>query len=288
MPKGTEHQSQQVTKMLIIGDPGSGKTGACLSLLEAGYKFVIADFDNGLDVLISLARHKDPKLLENIIYETFTDEMKTIKGRVFPKGTPKAFSDSMNAMTKWEFGKEGEPGYYNLGNIGDWGPDTIFMIDSLTFCCKAAMRMILAINGRSGKSPWQSDYGDAQNLVEDMLALLYSTSVKCNVIVISHITVIGDEADGTMHRYPMSLGKALSPKVGSYFNTMVSVRNKGTGASAKRLIRTVSEGLLELKVPLPAGVVNTDLPIETGLATLFKELKGEHTGPAKKGLELVK
>ncbi len=275
MPKASQHQSQTATKMLLIGDSGAGKTGALASLVFDGYNFVIADFDNGLDILVAIVRRKDPKLLDNIIYETFTDEMKAVSGKIFPKGIPKAYSDSQNAMTKWEFGKKDTPEYYNLGNIGDWDENIIFVIDSLTHCCRAAMRLTLAINGRSGQRPYQSDYGDAQNMVEDMLGLLYSNSVKCNVIVTSHITVIGDEADSTLQRYPMALGRALPPKVGQYFNTMVSVRNKGVGASAKRAIRTVSEGILELKVPLPPGVINTDLPIDTGLSTLFKELKGK-------------
>lgn len=274
MPLASQHQSQTATKMLVIGDSGSGKTGSVYSLVQAGYKFVISDFDNGLDFLFAMVKRNHPELLDNIIYETFTDEMRAVGGKVLPKGKPTAFTNSMNAMTKWEFGEKDTDGYYNLGNIGDWDDKTIFMLDSLTFCCRAAMRMVLAINGRTGQRPWQSDYGDAQNLVEDMLGLLYSTSVKCNVIVMSHITVIGDEADKTLKRYPMSLGRALSPKIGGYFNTMVSVKNKGSGASAKRVIRTVSEGILELKVPLPPGLIGIDLPIETGMATLFKELKG--------------
>lgn len=283
MPKASEHQSQTATKMLVIGDSGAGKTGALYSLVEAGYKFIISDFDNGLDFLFAMVKRENPKLLDNIIYETFTDKMRAVGGKVLPYGAPTAFTSSMNAMTKWEFGKKGTDEYYNLGNIGDWDEKTIFVVDSLTFCSMAAMRMTLAINGRTGKPPWQSDYGDAQGLIESMLALLYSTSVKCNVIVLSHITTIGNEADGTMHRYPMSIGKALSPKIGSYFNTMVSVKNKGVGSSAKRVIRTVSEGILELKVPLPPGLIDIDLPINTGMATLFRELKG-----VSKELALVK
>lgn len=274
MPKATQHQSQTATKMLVIGDSGSGKTGSLYSLVEAGYKFVISDFDNGLDFLFAMVKRERPDLLDNIIYETFTDKMKAVGGRILPLGAPTAYTNSMNAMTKWEFGKKGDDDYYNIGNIGDWDEDVIFVLDSLTFCSIAAMRMILAVNGRLGQRPWQSDYGDAQGLIENMLALLHSTGVKCNVIVMSHINTIGDETDGTMHRYPMAIGKALCPKIGAYFNTMVSVKNKGIGANAKRVIRTVSEGILELKVPLPPGLVGIDLPIKTGMATLFRELKG--------------
>ena len=37
-----------VTKMLLIGDSGSGKTGATYSLLRAGYNLRFLDFDKSI------------------------------------------------------------------------------------------------------------------------------------------------------------------------------------------------------------------------------------------------
>ncbi|KKK98315.1 hypothetical protein LCGC14_2644000, partial [marine sediment metagenome] len=75
MPQGTKHQSHNVTKLLNIGDSGAGKTSALACLADAGYRLIIADFDNGLDILIKIIKKKNAKALENLYYETFTDEM---------------------------------------------------------------------------------------------------------------------------------------------------------------------------------------------------------------------
>ena len=56
MPKGSAHTSAIITKMLLIGASGSGKTGALASLAAAGYKLRILDYDNGLDFLMRYMR----------------------------------------------------------------------------------------------------------------------------------------------------------------------------------------------------------------------------------------
>ena len=45
------HTSVDVTKLLLVGDSGSGKTASLATLANAGYKLRILDFDNGLDIL---------------------------------------------------------------------------------------------------------------------------------------------------------------------------------------------------------------------------------------------
>ena len=50
MPNLSKHQSSEFTKLLLMGDSKSGKTGALASLVLAGYKLRILDFDNGLEI----------------------------------------------------------------------------------------------------------------------------------------------------------------------------------------------------------------------------------------------
>jgi hypothetical protein len=56
VPQATKHQSHRTTKLLNLGDAGSGKTGALASLAKAGQRLIILDFDNGLDILIGLLK----------------------------------------------------------------------------------------------------------------------------------------------------------------------------------------------------------------------------------------
>lgn len=277
MPQGTKHQSHNVTKLLNIGDSGAGKTSALACLADAGYRLIIADFDNGLDILIKIIKKKNAKALENLYYETFTDEMQMSGGFVLPKGTPKAFTSGMEGFTKWKFPIEpGSKETYDLGNIGTWGSETIVVIDSLGLAGIAALRFIRQLNQHQLEK-WVrlEDYGQAMGLLEGMLQLLYAKSVGCHVIVNSHITYLENEQSEVTKGFPRALGSKLPPNVGGYFNTMVTTVTKGTGQSAKKIIKTVSEAGLELKIPIPPGTLAKELPIEDGLLTIFKTLQSE-------------
>lgn len=270
MPGILSHQSTRSTKLLLIGDSGAGKTGALFSLAKAGYRIRLVDFDNGADALASLARD-DLKAAENIIYETFTDKFKSMSGKILPDGLPTAFSRALNMMTHWKTTGEGA---YDLGKVAEWGEKDILVIDSLTHMSLAAFRLVLAMNNRLGQQPQMQDWGIAQDQIEATLAMLYSTAIKCNVIVISHVSYIGGEEDNPIpaRGLPTALGKALSPKVGSYFNTILLCKTVGTGAGAKRKIVTRPDGLIGLKHSAP-GRLQAEYPQETGLATIFEILR---------------
>ena len=52
------YKADKPIKMLVIGDTGTGKTGALASLANSGYKLHILDYDNCLDFLSNTV-HKD-------------------------------------------------------------------------------------------------------------------------------------------------------------------------------------------------------------------------------------
>ena len=287
MPQGTKHQSRKTTKLLNVGIPGSGKTGATACLVKAGYRMIIVDFDNGVDILINMLKN-DKEALERLYYETFTDNMQLIKGqtrgkdggtaataKIVTKGTPTAITSALGGLTHWKFPvEEGSSETYDLGNIGTWGPDTIVMIDSLGFAGMAALRLVRHMNMHQFDSfTSQPDYGQAMDMLEGMLQLLYSNSIKCHVIVNSHITFLEDILKGSLIGLPRALGSKLPPKVGGYFNSIVHTTTVGAGKSAERMIRVESEGTIELKLPIPPGTLRPQLPIKDGLLTIFKTLQ---------------
>ena len=67
----------------------------------------------------------------------------------------------------------------------------------------------------------------------------------------------------------MAPGNKLSPKIPTYFNTLVLAKSR---ADKKKVLRTVSEGIVEAK--LPALGVPEELPLETGLNTIFNTIRG--------------
>jgi len=264
-----------------MGDPGSGKTGALACLLKAGQRLIIVDFDNGLDILINLLRD-DKESLDRLYFETFTDKLIMLgeDNVIVSKGPPNAFTGAMKGLTKWEFPVEkGSTEKYNLGNCGDWGPDTTIVIDTLGFASEAALRYVRQLNMHQfEKFISQPDYGQAMGRIEGMLQLLYSDSIQCNVIVNTHITYLEDVMKGTLKGLPRALGSKLPPKVGGYFNSIVRTMTEGQGKSQKRVIKTASDTGTELKLPVAPGTIPDTLPIEDGLLTIFNALKqGEWT-----------
>lgn len=295
MAKLSSHQSSGITKCMLLGDSGAGKSGALVSLAMAGYNLRVLDWDNGIDILRNLLRplptdrsdvvRNKAAALERINYVTLTDKMKVVGGKVQPV-TGAAWQKGVHLLSDW---KED-----NLGPITTWGSKDILVCDSLTFAGRAALRYILSINGRlNAERPYQSDFGEAQTLIENFLGMLYSEDVKCNVLVLSHVRELGKvttiqitgndgkekavqvEEEGTRKGYAETgTGRALSPIVGRYFNSVLMVEITGTGSSARREIVTVPTGNIGLKNSAP-GLVKPRYALATGLAEYFAAVRNE-------------
>jgi len=135
--------------------------------------------------------------------------------------------------------------------------------------CKAAFRYVDTVQAFKDK---RQTYGESQRLIEAVLGLLASAeSTPCPVIITSHITFV-ETAGGINKGYPASIGKALSPQIPRYFNSVIEAKTKGTGATAKHVIITVPDGLIELKNSGKPGSIPAEFPLETGLASFFKML----------------
>lgn len=283
MPSLADHHSNQSVKLLYIGDSSTGKTGSLASLANAGYKLRIIDIDNGLDVLKNVILHSpnfyDPKCLNNIQYISCNDSMKSVNGKLMPLKAV-GWAKAMNALYHW---KDGE---VDLGKVSEWGPDTVLVIDSLSSLSTLALNFHLSMNGALGLGRTQNearrDIGSAQNLIRDLLQMLYDPAIKCNVICISHVTFVDeqghnpgtDEAKGQSMGYPSAIGRALSPHIPRWFNSMLVARLTGAGQSAKAKIYTKSQmtsggQIIGAKNTNPFKVADS-YPIETGLADYFK------------------
>lgn len=261
MPKGSEHKSSGITKMLIVGESGSGKTGALASLAAAGYKLRILDFDNGLDFLMREMRKRHAEQIDNIEFVSLRDKLKknAATGAMMPMGVPKAYSDAIGYLDKWEDGTSPQT----------WGDQYVLVIDSLTFMAQAAFRWKEALNP-GAKEPRTIFYA-AQDAVEDVLAAVTSPDFNTNVVVTSHLRWM-ERQDGTTKAFPTAIGGALGPKIPTYFNSLVLAETVGQGTTVRRQIRTAPTIFLDLKNPAGAEL-SAPLPIETGLADFFRKVQ---------------
>ena len=284
-----DHQSSSTTKMLFLGDSGTGKTGALASLVVAGYNLKILDFDNGLDIIVGVLRAKAAgdqallaKWLGQVQYQTLTDRMKAVNNRLQPIQAT-AWQNGVNHLTKWPDG----------GSLESWSSNDIAVVDSLTFAGKAAMRFIQQLNGRLAVAPQIQDYWDAQRLCESLCATLFDDAIKCNVIVLSHIREVGKSEqkvvtdnkgnqkvvtvteEGSKKGYAETgTGNALSPTIGRYFNAVLMAHIVGSGQSVRREIITQPVENIGLKNPAP-GFVKRVYPLDTGLAEYFAAVRSK-------------
>lgn len=275
MPTLSQHQSNSFTKMLLMGDSGSGKTGALTSLVAAGYKLRILDLDNGLEPLKQFVLRECPDKIDNIEFRTLRDKRKASALGPVIDGSPKAFIAALKMLDHWKYDE------IDLGKPADWGSDIIFVLDSLTLLSTAAFDWAdpLVPTGKSGEKDNRAVFYQAQQAIEDVLALVTSESFQTNVIVIAHVRYI-DNPDGTRKGYPTSVGSALSPAIPRYFNSVALAQTKG----GNRTIQTAATALIDLKNPKPFEMEKS-FPIGTGLAEFFGTLR-EH--PAQPKLRRLK
>ncbi len=260
MPSLSEHQSSRFVKMFLIGDSGTGKTGALTSLIAAGLKVRVLDLDNGLDSLRQFVMHDCPDKIGLVDFETRRDSYKASTRGPVLVGQPKAFVESLTLLDKWSDGTA----------PSEWGEDTVLVVDSLTTLSKSCFEWAKGMNPTS-KDPRQW-YFAAQSAIEDVIAMLFGDQFKTNVIVISHVNYTEDQT-GIRKGHVSAIGSALGPKIPKYVNTLVLAESSGVGANTRRVIRVMPTGIVDVKTPAPF-TLKSDLPIGTGLAEIFKVLKG--------------
>lgn len=258
MPNLENAQASASVKLLLIGDSGTGKTGALASLVKAGYRLRVLDFDNKLagGILPILLKRDCPDKLKNVEFEALRDELKASAIGPVLNGVPLAYTKGLALFDKWTDGTV--PRTWNDGQ-------TILVLDSLTFFSDAAFNWAKGMN-LSAKDPRQWFY-TAQQQVESCLAILTASSFLPHVIVISHVSW-QNRPDGTMKGYPASVGQALGPTIPAYFENMALCQTVG----GKRTIQTIPTALVDLKNPA-AFKMAPSLPIETGLADFFKTVR---------------
>lgn len=268
MPSLANHQSNDFVKLLLLGDAKSGKTGSLVSLVKAGYKLRILDFDNLLDVLKYYIERECPENMINVEYRSLRDKMKAGAVGASIDGAPKAWINGIKMLDNWKYTEDGVE--TDLGKPAEWGSNTILVIDSLSRLCDAAYdfhESIIPVSSKTGEFDGRAVYGNAQDDVEKILALLTSRSMRTNVILIAHGMYM-DLPDGTTKIFPQGVGQKLSPKIPQYFPSYIRYKNQG----GKRTIQIKSDAMIDLANPRPFAMKDS-YDIADGLAQFFAALR---------------
>jgi AAA domain-containing protein len=273
------HQSNDFVKLLMLGDAKSGKTGALASLVKAKYRLFILDYDNLLDFLKGRVLKECPDLIDHVEYRTLRDRTVPTDIGVSLVGKPTAWVNGIKMLSRWKYDD------VDYGNPAEWGPECILVIDSLSRLCDAAYDFHEAImpKGRSGDYDTRAVYGNAQDDVEKLLAMLTSSTFTCNVIVICHGMYM-DLPDGTKKIFPQGVGQKLSPKIPQYFPNFIRVKN----LAGRRTLQLESDAMIDLAITRP-DILGKSLPLDDGLATIFEALRNPTTAtPTAQPTEILK
>ena len=188
---------------------------------------------------------------------------------------------TVGLLSNWE-AKDPQP--LSAGNVNNWTPNDVLVVDPLGALGTAAKNFNLAINGAlitvRTANEWRRDIGAAQQHLEVFLQMLYDVNVNCNVIVTSHITY--SKADGTMPSnddldkqlfgFPAAIGRAIVPRIPRYFNHVLLCEK--IAGSEKRSIYTQTRGNINLKSGAPLNI-KPYYGIEKGLAEYFADVRGD-------------
>jgi len=279
MPTLRSREKDKIFRALGIGDSGTGKTGSLVPVInnmeELGLKrVIIADFDNGLDVLASFVK---PEVSDKVFFETFRDELRTDMDLGAVMKTEAAleacWSKLVRYMSNWP----------EVGSINALGADTLFVADSLTGLGDIDINYVRAFGEKGKRDSWTS-IGAAMALQDKFVQLCIA--LNCHFILFSHIRYMGgggkkivEDKHGSKYQtqvdsaddgnaYPSALGRILPTTIGRHFNTMIGYRMLGS----RRVIRTKAEDRFGFKVPFD---VPSELPQETGLYILMKGFLGK-------------
>lgn len=300
--------SHDPVKILLIGENGAGKTGSMASLVCMGYKLRVIDTDKGIKTLKSLltdqhypaarwCKTKNIDLSDALYYKQIDIPMtyrrvieKDGGGKITRDETllaPKnaeAWNQACTALAEWNEGDK------KLGSVTDWDDKTVVVIDSFSTLSMMAYYYIQKLNNRLGAREdgydFQRDVGAAQGQLRRLLEMLASSGVKCNVILISHITRV-DATQGFAQSpeqrarenrpvdakgYPAAIGRALSPHMGKFYNDVYQVEQSGSGTSVQRKISTVPINNVAAKNSV---YLEQAYPVSTGLAEIFASHRTE-------------
>jgi hypothetical protein len=277
MPLLSHHQSNDFVKMILIGDSSSGKTGSLVSLVAADYQLRILDYDNGLDSLKAQILHRCPEKIENVSFRCLQDRRKSSPFGSVLASKPSAFIKGIETIDRWKF-KDPDGTETDFGTPGEWGRDHVLVIDSLTTMSDAAYDWAepLVPGGKSGEKDGRAIYGMGQDAIENLLKTICGGDFLCNVIVIAHIRYL-ELTGGGLKGYPQTIGKALSPKIPVFFNSIAMCQT----VAGKRTIQTEATAVMDLKNPKPFEM-KPEYPLSTGLAEFFFTLRSAEKEPEPK------
>ena len=252
-------------RVLIYGDPASGKTGAIAQLANAGYRILLFDFDQNGRVIGSFLKpgHGD------IFVQTFA-VAKMTGTNLFVGNKNDAAQAALKEMRQfcqmlqhWKTADE------DLGPTSAMTAKDVIVVDSGTFLGELLFMAAKADPQANAHTPTQ--YRLAGEYYSAILDYLCGNKVGASVVVLTHLTQTGDKDSegkfiGKPKDIPVAIGEKMSKRMPSYFSDIWRLEVDRSGQRKFRTAATAYEGL---RTSNPAKIKGEE-PFD--LASMFNRL----------------
>lgn len=243
MPKFSDHPTINRIKLLLCGDPGSGKTGSLATLANAGYHVHIVDLDNNLAIIKNYLK---PDAAGSVDYVSIAAK------------EPTSWNKAMAFLDKWDDGTDPKT----------WDGTHVLVIDSATFLNEVLFNSLAAkksINVEEATAPQLRDiYQSQYKYFETLVAKLCGDKYKCHVVMTAHLRWLGGE-DKPLKCYPAFMGQQLPDKVARYMNNVWLAERRG----GNPVFQTQATPVMTLKCSAPAVVQAKE---EFDLGAIFRKM----------------
>ena len=243
MPKFEDHPTINRVKLLLCGDPGSGKTGSLATLANEGYHVHILDLDNNLAIIKNYLK---------------LDAAGSVDYVSVPAKDPTSWNKAVAYLDKWDDGTDPKT----------WDTQHVLVIDSATFLNEVLFNSLAAkksINVEEATAPQLRDiYQSQYKYFETMVAKLSGDKYKCHIVMTAHLRWLGGE-DKPLKCYPAFMGQQLPDKVARYMNNVWLAERRGNVP----VFQTQATPVMTLKCSAPAVVQPKE---DFNLGAIFKKM----------------
>jgi len=279
-PKPAGQTPDQILKapsVILMGEPGRGKTTALLTLLRSGIEVFDVVLDpNGLDSILD-AIDRDPdaaKLRDRFHYTEITpspggwDALKDMANSVkvmgyedlakMKQGIAKGKMDSLMHLLQSFDNFIDDRTRQAYGDVTTWDDSRALVIDSLSGINKIAKEHTAGLKPAMHQGEW----GVAMNLEEQIIFKLVS-DCQCYFVVLAHIDKVPNEITGVPTISLAALGNKLAPQLLKNFSEVVLTKRE-----KDQFFWSTSE--------MNAAVKNRALPVKDKLPATFEPIVKAH------------
>lgn len=270
----------QPPSVLLMGEPGSGKTDSLATWLEAGLELfvIVTEPDGAASLIDSITRRKldinkvhwssclpASTGLKAMFEMTRTigsmsfEQIQSIKSGVGKDQTRTPAMHLLQQLENFTCDRTGE----NYGSFTDWDDTRVLAIDSLSGLSMMSHRLTTGYKPAAHQGEW----GVSQNWIENLLFDI-TADRRCFFTLTSHIERETNEIHGNSRIMPSTLGRKLPGKIPRFFSEVVY---------AKRQMKDNTAEFIWATVDMVADLKNRSLPISPNLKPSFVPVAQAYT-----------